>query len=602
MHTMRGVWLALALALAGLQSGCGDGLVSENEDSDGDGVVDAVDCAPFNRLHWKKVSAFPDGDGDGLGDGELKEVCGTDESPPPGWAFEAGDCAPRDSTRWRGVSGLYPDLDSDGATGPGPVEACVGAALWGYREQAGPPDCDDEDGRFKEARDAWPDLDGDGVGEGTPVDVCVGKPPPPGLAIMEGDCAPLDATRSEPRPYLYRDVDGDGLTVSAPGELCLAPYQPLPPSYTLQASIGEDCDDSDAAVWRTRDVYVDSDGDGYGAGGPQARCVGAVAPPGQALQGEDCAPGDALLWQWRSYTYRDADGDGDTVPEQGVRCSGELLPQGYAVLPRGLDCDDQDASVRVSWNVHPDEDGDFVGAGAAVTLCAGGTVPEGYSTFGNDCAPSNASWWQLREYRHRDADADGYTVPEAGDVCGGTSLPPGYEWVEQRRDCDDTNATRHTSMVSWRDLDGDGAGAGASETLCTDGSVPPHWSTVGTDCADDDATRWIGRNYTHVDRDLDGATMPEQGGICSGGTLPAPYFTKATGNDCDDADPERTRWVVLYPDQDGDGVGAEPRQIPCLGATLPLGMSIYGYDVDDDDPEVTKSMEDDLHVELILEL
>ncbi|MFY2562039.1 hypothetical protein ACN469_30880 [Corallococcus terminator] len=601
MRTMRGVWLALALALAGLQSGCTDGLKTGNEDSDGDGVMDPVDCAPFNRAQWRMVSAFADVDGDGWGEGALKEVCGADGSPPPGWALRPGDCAPTDRYRWREVSGLYPDLDSDGATGPGPVEACVGETLWGYREQAGSPDCDDEDARVKEPRDAWPDLDGDGYGEGARVAVCAGKPPPPGLAVVEGDCAPSDATLAVSHAYLYRDADGDGVTVDAPGTLCLATYQPLPSGYSLQA-VGADCDDSDAMAWWTRDVYEDLDGDGFGTGGSQARCVGERPPPGQAFQGEDCAPADATLWQWRSYAHRDADGDGDTVPENGVRCSGELLPRGYAELPRGLDCDDQDASVRVSWSVHPDEDGDHVGAGPAVTLCAGGTVPAGYSTLGDDCAPSNADGWQLREYRHRDADGDGHTVPESGEVCGGTSLPPGYEWVEQRRDCDDASPTRHTSLVSWRDLDGDGVGAGASETLCTDGQVPASWSTVGTDCADDDATRWIGRNYTHVDRDADGATTPERGGVCAGGTLPAPYFTKATGNDCDDADSERTRWVVLYPDLDGDGVGAEPRQIPCLGATLPPGMSIYGYDVNDNDPEVSVAMEDDLHVELILGL
>ncbi|NTX03436.1 hypothetical protein [Myxococcus sp. CA040A] len=603
MATTRSIWLALALALLGLQSGCadgGDGLGTGGKDSDGDGVANDTDCEPFNRANWHEVSAYEDADRDGRGDGALKKVCAPGNALPLGWTSVPGDCAPKDSSRWRTVSGLYPDRDSDGATGPGPVEVCLGETLWGYREQAGPSDCDDEDARFTVARGAWPDLDADGYGEGPRVDVCAGKSPPLGFSIVEGDCAPLDATRAVSLAYLYRDVDGDGLTVDAPGALCLAPLQQLPASYTLQ-SLGADCDDSDSTVWRTRDVYVDADGDGFGTGEPQARCAGAVAPPGHALQGDDCAPGDATLWQWRAYTYRDADGDGDTVPENGVRCSGEFLPQGYAHLPRGLDCNDQDASIRVSWSVHPDEDGDLVGAGTAVTLCAGGTVPQGYSTLGSDCAPSNASGWQLREYRHRDADGDGYTVPEAGNVCGGTALPPGYAWTEQRRDCDDASPTRHTSLLSWPDLDGDGVGAGTSETLCTDGQTPPSRSAVGTDCADDDATRWVQRNYTHVDRDLDGATMPEQGGVCVGSALPAPYFTKATGNDCDDADPERTRWVVLYPDRDGDGVGAEPRQIPCIGATIPPGMSIYGYDLDDNDPDVTEATEDDSDMDLILE-
>jgi len=39
--------------------------------------------------------------------------------------------------------------------------------------------------------------------------------------------------------------------------------------------------------------------------------------------------------------------------------------------------------------------------------------------------------------------------------------------------------------------------------------------------------------------------------------------------------------------QDGDGVGAPPRSIPCLGATVPAGWVLRGYDPDDLDPAVT---------------
>ena len=44
--------------------------------------------------------------------------------------------------------------------------------------------------------------------------------------------------------------------------------------------------------------------------------------------------------------------------------------------------------------------------------------------------------------------------------------------------------------------------------------------------------------------------------------------------------------MVLYPDQDGDGIGAPPRTIQCLGDALPGGFSIFGWDQDDHDPTV----------------
>jgi hypothetical protein len=51
---------------------------------------------------------------------------------------------------------------------------------------------------------------------------------------------------------------------------------------------------------------------------------------------------------------------------------------------------------------------------------------------------------------------------------------------------------------------------------------------------------------------------------------------------------------VLYPDQDGDGVGASPRQIRCIGAALPAGLTLGGYDDDDADPMVIESDNDEL--------
>jgi len=160
-------------------------------------------------------------------------------------------------------------------------------------------------------------------------------------------------------------------------------------------------------------------------------------------------------------------------------------------------------------------------------------------------------------------------------------------------DCDDSNPAAHTTVTAYLDADGDGVGAGPAFTFCTGGAAPPGYSLVGTDCAPDDPAAWRAVTSLPVDRDGDGATVREAVRLCVGKALPAPYLEADNGNDCDDADPTRFRWVILYRDQDGDGVGAGPRSIRCLGTTLPAGWSSVGLDVDDLDPLIWSDPNDD---------
>jgi len=122
--------------------------------------------------------------------------------------------------------------------------------------------------------------------------------------------------------------------------------------------------------------------------------------------------------------------------------------------------------------------------------------------------------------------------------------------------------------------------------FCTAGALPAGHVASGTDCAPDDSGRWRMLAHAHVDRDGDGYTARESGQVCGGTTLPDPWRAAASGNDCDDASTALWRWVVLYPDADGDGIGAPPRSVQCLGASLPPGFSIQGWDSDDTNPGV----------------
>lgn len=118
-------------------------------------------------------------------------------------------------------------------------------------------------------------------------------------------------------------------------------------------------------------------------------------------------------------------------------------------------------------------------------------------------------------------------------------------------------------------------------------------------CALDDGSFGVLLPYAAIDADGDGVTVPASGEVCAvGTTLPPPYRDAQHGLDCDDADPAADHLALLYPDQDGDGVGATPRQILCIGAPPPPGFAPGGYDDDDGDPGVIEADEDDLVLEL----
>jgi hypothetical protein len=261
-------------------------------------------------------------------------------------------------------------------------------------------------------------------------------------------------------------------------------------------------------------------------------------------------------------------------------------------VARGNDCDDSNDTVYQLGSFYPDSDGDGVGVGPSESVCMGSTRPDGYSSSGTDYAPDDLSRWQNRTYAYRDADLDGFTVSEGGTVCAGGTLPPGYTTTANGSDCDDANRALYKTLQGYVDADKDGVGAGDVQFLCTNGTLPSGYVTTRTDCAPTDELRWRLLTSWHVDNDGDGHTVPTSGELCAGSELAPPLFLTASGNDCDDADETRFTWSVLYPDKDGDGVGAPPSSVPCLGTGRPAGFSIYGFDSNDADAQVTESAED----------
>ncbi len=556
-----------ALALL-LLSACGDPQPpskppatppSANGDADEDGVPDAQDCAPGDFTRRQLLPGFSDRDHDGVGDGAEEQVC-SGVTLPRGWAPTGGDCAPFLASQWR-LQSLFVDADRDGATVGEAQAYCIGDdPAAGLRVQRGTEDCDDTNPLAWRNVSGYADDDGDGMGAGALQTLCVGEGPVASLVATAGDCAPWDAQLHTLLPYAHRDVDFDGRTVPSVGEVCAG--FALPQGYLAQASaLGEDCHDADATRYELQPGFADTDLDGYGAGPGLQVCAGTAMPQGYSSVDVDCAAEDAQRWEQRDYTLRDADGDGRVVAF--------TPPQSF---------------------------------------CVGSTDPEGYAratSFPEDCDDASATRWQQLAYAHRDADGDRHTVPEQGQQCSGAALPQGYAAQAYGADCNDADVALHTQLSGYPDTDGDGFHGGEAQTFCTGGTLPAGFHASGSDCAPEDATRFRIVTPKYLDVDGDGHTVPDPAPTaqCIGAQAPLPSVIVPAGNDCRDDDAALFLWRVLYPDRDGDGVGASPREVRCLGSgPLPAGYSLDGWDSNDGDPDQQLTAEDRYAQELLLGL
>jgi hypothetical protein len=413
------------------------------------------------------------------------------------------------------------------------------------------------------------------------------------------DCDDHDPNVWQKLAYSFRDADSDGHTVAQDGAVCSGAS--LPKGYS-QVAGDPDCDDTDPQAFTVVTGFLDIDGDGVGDGAAMAFCTAGNLPMNYAASGGDCAPADSAAWQNLAYSFRDVDGDGAVVPEAGLVCSGAALPPTYLTsAPAGqpFDCNDGDRAVSIPLTIFTDGDRDGFGAGAGQLACTNGTPPDGSVTSGTDCDDGDPSVWMALVYTAVDFDGDGFTAPAMGTRCtAGTLLPP-YFTAPHGDDCNDGDVTVWVAQTVFADADRDGFGAGPAQQACTNGTPPDGFVTSGTDCDDADASVWALLAYSAIDGDGDGVTVPASGQVCTSGTLPAPFKATPQGNDCDDSDRTIDHLAVLYLDLDHDGVGAPPRQVRCIGAAVPDGLSRGGFDDDDTDPDVIEDDDDELDLLLL---
>jgi len=569
---------------------------------------------------------YADVDGDGWGSGEVVE--GWCRELPAGAAEQTGDCDDGNAlVNPDQVEVAYDGMDND----------CDAATPDDDLDGDGYPlalDCDDEDAAISPAATEvcnlvdddcdgqvdddvgltfYVDDDGDGFGDATaPVVSCEESPgavaddtdcDDTNAAIhpeaeetcngLDDDCDDLvddaDADVTDASTW-YTDADGDGH-----GDPALALLACEAPSST--STTGDDCDDTDAAVFPAADEvcngldddcddavddddddlldpatwWIDDDGDGYGTGVSSVETC--ERPSGFAANRDDCDDTDGAIHPAAAEVCDGADNDCDTL----------------------VDDDDPDVADPGTW--YDDDDGDGAGDAASATVSCvqpDDTVaddsdcddtdaevhpaaPETCNGIDDDCDSlvddddpdvTGVSTWYL------DDDGDGYGDADwSHEAC---EAPTGT--VADSTDCDDTVATDHPGadeVCDDTDNDCDGSideDATDVNTWYADGDGDGFGDPDSPSVACEAASGEVG-DSTDCD-DADAAVNPDAAEVCDG-----------VDNDCDGTtDVGATDATTWYLDHDGDGYGD-----PALDSTGCSAPSLHvdnAEDCDDLDEDV----------------
>ena len=147
---------------------------------------------------------------------------------------------------------------------------------------------------------------------------------------------------------------------------------------------------------------------------------------------------------------------------------------------------------------------------------------------------------------YTDADGDGYS-PSPTATTADFPYPTSCTGCTQTYlglDCDDSNAAVHAVFSGYRDVDGDGFGAGVIGNFCAT-SLPAGYVANNTDCNDNDATKHATFPF-YVDNDRDGyGRIPAT--VCAvNATTPPPGYILESSYDCDDNDATKNTLFQFY--------------------------------------------------------
>jgi large repetitive protein len=463
----------------GFDNDC-DGAVDEEAiciDADGDGVFSDVDCDDGDASSYPGASETPY-------NGVDEDCDGADLTDQDGDGFAGGtgpDCDDLNAS----IAPLAPELcDAIDSDCDGDYTDGVFPLTFADLDADNLPDCVD------------PDADGDGTVAASDCDDFDATRFPGNVEVCDG--ADNDCTGSLPLNEV--DYDNDGV-MDCDGDCDDLDGNNFPGNL-------EACNDGldNNCNGQVDELYAcqDQDGDGFAN---QVDCNDAdpaINPlafdiPANGVD-EDCSGAD----------YVDADGDGHDA-------NANVNP----------DCDDTDATIFVGAPEQcngVDDDCDLVVP--AIELDGDG---DGVSSCEGDCDDNNSS------LNLSDADFDGVTscdlTPDCDDLDAG-AFPGNAEVCDGiDQDCDGLVDEGETSPF-WFDSDLDGDGNPLAQM---EGCSPlSGWVSTGTDCDDNDATRFAGAPELcdGLDTDCEGTVPVIEWDLDNDGVMACEAIP-----DCDDLDP-----------------------------------------------------------------
>lgn len=167
---------------------------------------------------------------------------------------------------------------------------------------------------------------------------CTGIPISPNILSFSGS-AFIDLTIS---PDLPNGLNFDMNT----GTISGTPTEDVSGNYTiiLINPCGSTLKVIYIAVSSGTNYYSDTDGDGFGTGTATVSCSGQ--PAGTSIYNTDCAPNDATKWRTSNlFVDQDLDGYNNGFPATLV-CYGSSVPLGYTSVNIGTDCIDTNKNIN----------------------------------------------------------------------------------------------------------------------------------------------------------------------------------------------------------------------------------------------------------------
>ncbi len=578
------------------------------------GIDDNCDGAVDEEL---TSLVYADADGDGVGAGEVVELC--NDELDDGWVSIDGDCDDDDERLAPGNDELpcdgldndcdgsadnvdasatfYVDADNDGFGDPTmPVLSCDGGA----NLVANGDDCDDTDQLVHPNAQEWCDY-------------------------IDNNCdSQVDNDAVDERSW-FEDADADGIGGPNFTNACEPPAGSNP-----WIELFGDCDDTDPTIYpgaqelcdskdndcdgqfdeETPNWWPDADGDGFGDEGAPAT-ANCVAPDDTVSNSSDCNDGDPLTFPGSDEVcggadedcdgttdeddaidapdwYTDADADAYGDPSTAVAsCTN---PGG--LVSNGDDCDDNDIAVNPDTVWFLDDDGDTFGdPDVSVTVCIPPAkhlldnqdcddtdsavhpdATEVCDTIDNDC--DGGTDVGLTTPFYIDSDDDGFG--DSSDSVDACSAPTGrvaddsdcddslnYVHPGATEACDDVSDYNCDTEVDW-DRDGDGYSdvncppGGGSDCLDSDDQVFP-----GQGCAEPDCWAWLHEQGETADGiyDID----PDGPG---GSNAPFPVYCDMTRNG--------GGWTLIF--EDLFDTGADPGWNNTTTTTCDGDIVLGGFD------------------------